>query len=103
MTAGVVDGRILLSLAQIAATGRIDIADIAQLEGDPSGVYRQLVISSFAGEDARGSAAGSDAALRFFTSLTGSLAPLSVERSDAGLVVTFSPVEPTELLPRPAA
>ncbi|SDQ59984.1 glycosyltransferase family 39 protein [Microbacterium sp. cf332] len=103
MTAGVVDGRILLSLAQIAATGRIDIADIAQLEGDPSGVYRQLVISSFAGEDARGRAAGSDAALRFFTSLTGSLAPLSVERSDAGLVVTFSPVEPTELLPRPAA
>ncbi|QLD11806.1 glycosyltransferase family 39 protein [Microbacterium oleivorans] len=103
MTAGVVDGRILLSLAQIATTGRIDIADIAQLEGDPSGVYRQLVISSFAGEDARGRAAGSDAALRFFTSLTGSLAPLSVERSDAGLVVTFSPVEPTELLPRPAA
>ncbi|KAA9085320.1 ArnT family glycosyltransferase [Microbacterium radiodurans] len=103
MTSGVVDGRILLSLAQVAAIGRVDIADIAQLDGDPSGVHRQLVISSFVGEDARGNGAGADAALRFFRSLTGALAPLSVERGDAGVVVTFSPVEPADLLPRPAA
>ena len=58
LTSGVVDGRILLTLGQLAAIGRIDIADIAQLDGDPSGVHRQLVISAFAGEDARGDAAG---------------------------------------------
>ena len=103
LTSGVVDGRILLTLGQLAAIGRIDIADIAQLDGDPSGVHRQLVISAFAGEDARGDAPGSDAALRFYESLTGQLAPLSTVRSDAGVVITFSPVEPVNLLPRPAA
>ncbi|MGZ0712657.1 ArnT family glycosyltransferase (plasmid) [Coraliomargarita sp. W4R53] len=103
LTAGVVDARILLTLAQLAAIGQTDIADISQLDGDPSGVYRQLTISSFAGEDARGDALGSEAALRFYESLTGALAPLSVDRSDAGVIVTFSPVEPANLLPRPAA
>lgn len=102
MTAGVVDGRIMLTLGQLSAVGQIDIAEITQLDGDPSGVHRRLVISSFAGEDARGSAAGSDAALRFYESLTGALAPVSAARSDAGVVITFSPVEPANLLPRPA-
>lgn len=103
LTSGVVDSRILLTLAQLAAVGQVDLADITQLDGDPSGVHRQLVISSFAGEDARGDAPGADAALRFYESLTGALAPLSTERSDAGVVITFAPVEPTNLLPRPAA
>ncbi|WP_405372323.1 MULTISPECIES: ArnT family glycosyltransferase [unclassified Microbacterium] len=103
MTAGVVDSRILLSVAQLAATGKLDIAAIEQLDGDPSGVHRQLVISSFAGRDARGSGAGSDDVLRFYDSLSGALAPLSTERSDAGVVITFDPVEPATLLPRPAA
>ncbi|MEW1836295.1 hypothetical protein [Microbacterium sp. NPDC079995] len=103
MTSGVVDGRILLTLAQLSSLGQIDVAEITQLNGDRSGVHRQLVISSFAGEDARGDAAGADAALRFYRSLTGALAPLSAERSDAGVVITFSPVEPLDLLPRPAA
>jgi 4-amino-4-deoxy-L-arabinose transferase-like glycosyltransferase len=102
LTAGVVDGRILLTLAQLSATGEIAIADLAQLDDDPSGVHRQLVISSYAGADARGEAEGADAAIRFYESLSGGLEPLSVERSDAGVVVTFSPVEPVNLLPRPA-
>lgn len=103
LTSGVVDGRIMLTLAQLAGIGRVDIADLTQLEGDPSGVHRQLTISSFAGEDARGTAPGSDAAMGVYESITGVLAPLSVSRSDAGVVVTFSPVEPVALLPRPAA
>lgn len=102
LTSGVVDSRILLTLAQLAAVGKVDVADISQLGGDPSGVHRQLVISSFGGEDARGDAPGADAALRFYESLTGALAPLSTERGDAGVVITFAPVEPTNLLPRPA-
>ncbi|MDQ1135498.1 intracellular septation protein A [Microbacterium sp. SORGH_AS 1204] len=101
LTSGVVDGRILLTLGQLSSTGRIDLADIAQLEGDPSGVHRQFVVSSFAGQDARGTAPGSDAVVRFYESLAGQLRPVSVERSDAGVVVTYSPDEPTGLLPRP--
>jgi len=103
LTSGVVDGRILLTLGQLSSTGRIDLADIGQLEGDPSGVHRRLVISSFAGQDARGTAPGSDAVVRFYESLAGQLRPVSVERSDAGVVVTFSPDEPTGLLARPPA
>lgn len=103
LTAGVVDGRILLTLGQISSTGRIDLADIVQLEGDPSGVHRQLVVSSFAGQDARGAAPGSDAVVRFYESLSGQLRPVSVERGDAGVIVTFSPDEPTNLLPRPSS
>ncbi|SDO28656.1 Dolichyl-phosphate-mannose-protein mannosyltransferase [Microbacterium sp. ru370.1] len=102
LTSGVVDGRILLTLGQLSAAGRVDVADIAQLDGDPSGVHRQLVISSYAGQDARADAAGADALLSFYESLTGSLRPVSVERSDAGVVITFSPDEPVDLLPRPA-
>lgn len=101
LTSGVVDGRILLTLGQLSAAGRVDVADIAQLDGDPSGVHRQLVISSYAGQDARADAAGADALLSFYESLTGSLRPVSVERSDAGVVITFSPDEPVDLLPRP--
>lgn len=103
LTSGVVDGRILLTLGQLSSTGRIDVADITQLEGDPSGVHRQLVVSAFAGQDARGDAAGSDALLRFYESLSGPLRPVSVERGDAGVVITFSPDEPVDLLPRPSA
>ncbi|MDR6689280.1 intracellular septation protein A [Microbacterium sp. 1154] len=103
LTSGVVDGRILLTLGQLSSTGRIDVADITQLEGDPSGVHRQLVVSAFAGQDARGDAAGSDALLRFYKSLSGPLRPVSVERGDAGVVITFSPDEPVDLLPRPSA
>ena len=103
LTSGIVDGRILLTLGQLAATGRVDIADIAQLGGDPSGVHRQLVVSSFAGQDARGDAPGADEVVRFFSSLAGPLRPVSVERGDAGVIVTFSPDEPTDLLPRPAS
>ena len=102
LTAGVVDGRIILTLAQLASTGQVDIADIAALDGDPSGVHRRLVISSFGGEDARGDAAGADAVLTFYDGLVGAPAPLSVERSDAGVVVTYSPQEPLDLLPRPS-
>lgn len=102
LTSGVVDGRILLTLGQLSASGRIDVADITQLEGDPSGVHRQLIVSSYAGQDARADAAGADALLRFYESLTGPLRPVSVERSDAGVVITFSPDEPVDLLPRPA-
>ena len=81
LTAGVVDGRIILTLAQLASTGQVDIADIAALDGDPSGVHRRLVISSFGGEDARGDAAGADAVLTFYDGLVGAPAPLSVERT----------------------
>ncbi len=35
LTSGVVDGRILLTLGQLSASGRVDVADITQLEGDP--------------------------------------------------------------------
>lgn len=101
LTSGVVDGRILLSLGQLSSSGRVDVASLVPLDGDPSGVHRRLVISSFAGEDARGDAAGAVAVERFFTSLSGSLRPLSVERGDAGVTITFSTDEPTELLPRP--
>lgn len=101
LTSGVVDGRILVTLGQLSAMGRIDVAGIDQLDGDPSGVHRQLVVSSFAGQDARGTAAGSDEVVRFYESLTGQLRPVSVERGDAGVTVTFSPDEPTGLLPRP--
>lgn len=103
LTSGVVDGRILLTLGQLSAAGRIDIADIVQLDGDPSGVHRRLIVSSFAGEDARGDAAGADEVVRFYASLSGRLRPLSVERGDAGVVITFSPDEPVGLLPRPAS
>jgi intracellular septation protein A len=103
LTSGVVDGRILLTLGQLSSQGRIDVADIAQLEGDPSGVHRQLIVSSFAGQDARGDAAGADALLRFYESLTGPLRPVSVERGDAGVIITFSPDEPVDLLPRPTS
>jgi len=103
LTSGVVDGRILLTLGQLSSQGRIDVADITQLEGDPSGVHRQLIVSSFAGQDARGDAAGADALLRFYESLTGPLRPVSVERGDAGVVITFSPDEPVDLLPRPTS
>ncbi len=102
LTSGVVDGRILLTLGQLSASGRIDVADITQLEGDPSGVHRQLIVSSYAGQDARADAAGADALLSFYESLTGPLRPVSVERGDAGVVITFSPDEPVDLLPRPA-
>ncbi|MEW1708422.1 glycosyltransferase family 39 protein [Microbacterium sp. NPDC089190] len=102
LTSGVVDGRILLTLGQLSASGRVDVADITQLEGDPSGVHRQLIVSSYAGQDARADAAGADALLRFYESLTGPLRPVSVERGDAGVVITFSPDEPVDLLPRPA-
>ncbi|PNW09307.1 glycosyltransferase [Microbacterium testaceum] len=102
LTSGVVDGRILLTLGQLSSSGRIDVADLAQLEGDPSGVHRQLVVSAFAGQDARGDAAGADALLRFYESLSGPLRPVSVERGDAGVVITFSPDEPVDLLPRPS-
>lgn len=101
LTSGIVDGRILVTLGQLSSTGRIDVADITQLEGDPSGVHRQLVVSSFAGQDARGDAPGSDEVVRFYSSLAGPLRPVSVERGDSGVVVTFSPDEPTDLLPRP--
>ncbi|MBM3715801.1 MAG: hypothetical protein FJW64_08725 [Actinobacteria bacterium] len=101
LTSGVVDGRILVTLGQLSAVGRIDVAAIDQLDGDPSGVHRQLVISAFDGQDARGTAAGADEVVRFYESLTGRLRPVSVERGDAGVVVTFSPDEPTDLLPRP--
>lgn len=101
LTSGVVDGRILVTLGQLSAVGRIDVAAIDQLDGDPSGVHRQLVISAFDGQDARGPAAGADEVVRFYESLTGRLRPVSVERGDAGVVVTFSPDEPTDLLPRP--
>ncbi|KAA9108400.1 ArnT family glycosyltransferase [Microbacterium rhizomatis] len=101
LASGVVDARILLTLGQLSTIGRVDIATIGQLDGDPSGVHRQLVISSFAGEDARGTAAGSEEVLRFYEALTGVFAPLSAVPSDAGVVVTFSPVEPADLLPRP--
>ncbi|WP_144784180.1 glycosyltransferase [Microbacterium sp. BH-3-3-3] len=103
LTSGVVDGRILLTLGQLSSSGRIDVADITQLEGDPSGVHRQLVVSAFSGQDARGDAAGADALLRFYESLSGPLRPVSVERGDAGVVITFSPDEPVDLLPRPSA
>lgn len=103
LTSGVVDGRILLTLGQLTSSGRIDVADITQLEGDPSGVHRQLVVSAFSGQDARGDAAGADALLRFYESLSGPLRPVSVERGDAGVVITFSPDEPVDLLPRPSA
>ncbi|MFJ4036550.1 glycosyltransferase family 39 protein [Microbacterium sp. NPDC090007] len=103
LTSGVVDGRILLTLGQLSSQGRIDVADITQLEGDPSGVHRQLIVSSFAGQDARGDNAGADALLRFYESLTGPLRPVSVERGDAGVVITFSPDEPVDLLPRPTS
>lgn len=102
LTSGVVDGRILLTLGQLSASGRIDVADITQLEGDPSGVHRQLIVSSYAGQVARADAAGADALLSFYESLTGPLRPVSVERGDAGVVITFSPDEPVDLLPRPA-
>ncbi|MBB3157893.1 intracellular septation protein A [Microbacterium proteolyticum] len=101
LTSGIVDGRILVTLGQLSSTGRIDVADITQLEGDPSGVHRQLVVSSFAGQDVRGDAPGSDEVVRFYSSLAGPLRPVSVERGDSGVVVTFSPDEPTDLLPRP--
>ncbi|MEX0152894.1 hypothetical protein [Microbacterium sp. LMI1-1-1.1] len=103
LTSGVVDGRILVTLGQLSAVGRIDVAAIDQLDGDPSGVHRQLVVSSFDGQDARGTAAGADEVVRFYESLTGRLRPVSVERGDAGVVITFSPDEPTGLLPRPTS
>ncbi|MFF0909572.1 hypothetical protein ACFWZW_02645 [Microbacterium enclense] len=103
LTSGVVDGRILVTLGQLSAVGRIDVAAIDQLDGDPSGVHRQLVVSAFDGQDARGTAAGADEVVRFYESLTGRLRPVSVERGDAGVVITFSPDEPTGLLPRPTS
>lgn len=103
LISGVVDGRILLTLGQLSAGGRVDVADIVQLEGDPSGVHRRLVVSSFAGQDARGDGPGADALLRFYESLSGPLRPVSVDRGDSGVIVTFSPDEPVDLLPRPTA
>lgn len=103
LTSGLVDGRIMLGLGQLSASGSIGIDSISPLDGDPSGVNRRLVISAFAGQDARGDAPGADAVVAFFTSLSGELAPITALRTDAGVEITYSPVEPVNLLPRPAA
>ncbi len=103
LTSGVVDGRILLTLGQLSSQGRIDVADITQLEGGSlrraSPARRQLVRRS----GRPGGCRRADALLRFYESLTGPLLPVSVERGDAGVVITFSPDEPVDLLPRPTS
>jgi hypothetical protein len=95
LTAGQVDSRIILILAQLLADRPMTISDFPLVAGENDDVRRQVLI-----ETVDGRPAGEDAALQsWFAALEAPFAASGVDPSPGGLLVTFPPGEPEALLP----
>jgi hypothetical protein len=95
LTAGQVDSRIILVLAQLLADRPMTISDFPLVAAQSDVVRRQVLI-----ETVDGRPAGEDAALQgWFAALEAPFAASGVDPSPRGLLITFPPGEPEALLP----
>lgn len=100
MTGGRIDARLLITLPQAAALGRLEVADAPPVAGEAAEVAprRQALLSSLDGRSLAGSSADADRVRQLFDGQAEPYRPSAIEATPQGLLVTYAVDAPSGLL-----
>ncbi len=101
MTGGQLDDRLLITLPQAAALGRLTVADAPAVAGEPTdGQHprRQVLLAALDGRTLANSPADADRLTALFEGQSANYKPQAVELTPGGLLVTYDTDRPTGLL-----